>query len=59
MPASATTEMSYVVVAIRAIFLFLKELDDRIFPLSGDFFRYPNIDKDVAKALHEFGVVEA
>ena len=51
--------MSYVVVAIRAIFLFLKELDDRIFPLSGDFFRYPNIDKDVAKTLHEFGVVEA
>ena len=36
----------------------MKDLDDRIFPLMGDFSCYPNIDKDVVKALGEYGVVD-
>ena len=40
-----------VVVAISAVLLFVKDFDDRIFPLLGDFSRYPNIDMDVVKAL--------
>ena len=45
------------VVAISAVF-FVKDLDDRIFPLLGDFSRYLNIDKDVVKALDVFEVIE-
>ena len=37
---------------------FVKDLDDRIFPLLGDFSCYPSIDKDVVKALRECGVVD-
>ena len=33
-------------------------MTDRIFPLLGDFSRYPNVDRDVVKALGECGVVE-
>ena len=47
-----------VVVAISWVLHFVKDLDDRIFPLLGDFSRYPHIDKDVVKALDDFGVVE-
>ena len=36
----------------------MKDLDDRIFPLLGDFSCYPNIDKDVVKALGDCGVVD-
>ena len=46
------------VLAIRAIFLSVKDLDDHIFPLLGDFSCYPYIDKDAVKALDEFGVIE-
>ena len=47
-----------VVVAIWAVLRFVKDLDDRIFPLLGDFSRYLNIDKDVVKALDVFEVIE-
>ena len=47
-----------VIVAIRAILLFVKDLDDRIFPLLGDFSCYPYIDKDAVEALDEFRVIE-
>ena len=47
------------IVAIRAIPLFGRDLDDRIFPLLGDCFRYPYIDKDAVEALLDvFGVIE-
>ena len=49
------------VVEIRATLLFVKDLHDRMFPLLGDFSRYPNIaniDKDVVKALDKFKVIE-
>ena len=44
---------------VSAILLFVKDLDDRIFPLLGDFSRYPNVDKDVVKALDDFGVIRS
>ena len=47
-----------VVVAIRAILLLAKDLDDRMFPLLGEFFRDPNVDKDVVKPLEDSGVIE-
>ena len=47
-----------VIVATRAILLFVKDLDDRIFSSFGDFSRYyPNVDKDVVKELDECGVI--
>ena len=46
------------VVAIREILFFVKDLDHRICPLLVDSSRYPNIDKDVMKALDELGVIE-
>ena len=47
-----------VIVAIRAILLFVKDLDDRIFPLLGDFSCYPYIDKDAVESPEEFGLIE-
>ena len=40
-----------VVVAVSPVLLFVTGLDCRIGPLLGDFSCYPNIDKDVVKAL--------
>lgn len=47
-----------VAVAIEAVLVSVKDLDDRIIPLLGGFFRYPYTDKNVVKALDEFGVIE-
>ena len=47
-----------VAVATRTVLSFVKDLDDRIFLLLGDFSCYPSIGKDVVKALRECGVVE-
>ena len=47
-----------VVVAVSSVLRFLKDLDDRIFPLLGGFSCYPNIDKDVVISLGECGVVD-
>ena len=47
-----------VVVAVSSVLLFVKDLEGRIFPLLGDLSCYPNIDKDVVKALGECGVVD-
>ena len=46
------------VVAVSSVLGFVKDLDDRIFPLLGDFSCSPNIGKDVVKALRECGVVD-
>ena len=46
-----------VVFAVSCFLLFVKDLDDRIFPMLGDFSSYRKIDKDVVKALSECGVV--
>ena len=35
--------------------IFVKDLDDRIFPLLGGFSSYPHIDEDVVKALDDCG----
>ena len=47
-----------VFVAIRAILLFMKDLDGGIFPFLGDVSRSPHKDKWVMKAPDEFRVVE-
>ena len=47
-----------VVVAIRTILLFGKDLGGRIFPLPGGSSRFSHVDKHLVKASEEFGVVD-
>ena len=51
-------ERNLFVVASSSVVLYVKYLGDRIFPLLRDFSRYPNVGKDVVKALGECGVVD-
>ena len=46
------------IIASRAILLFVKDFDDRIIPLLGDFSCYPYIDKDAVESPEEFGLIE-
>lgn len=48
---------TFVVVAIRAIFLFVKNLDIKC-SLMEDIPRDPNIDKDKVKKPVELGIIE-
>ena len=48
----------YVIVAMRAILLFVKDLDDYILSLLGDLSCYPYTDKGAVEALDELWVIE-
>ena len=58
LPAWWVTSEIPLVGAVSLVHRFVKDLGDRIFPLLGDFSYYPNIDKNVLKALGECGLVD-